>query len=91
MLDPGNLDLSLTLNDQEMQHSNTRHLIFSIPYLVAYISQVMTLEPGDIVSTSTPWGTGITREPLVFMKAGDVVRICVERMGELVNPVMAEA
>ena len=88
--DPGNIDLYLTLNGQEMQRSNTRHLIFSIPYLIAYISQVMTLEPGDIVSTGTPWGTGITRKPPVFMKPGDVVRICIERIGELVNPVVAE-
>jgi acylpyruvate hydrolase len=89
--DPGHLDLYLTLNGQELQHSNTRHLIFSIPYLIAYISQAITLEPGDIVSTGTPWGTGITREPPIFIKPGDVVRICVERIGELVNPVVAEA
>jgi hypothetical protein len=61
---PGNLDLALTLNGQEMQHSNTRNLIFSIPFLIAYLTQAMTLEPGDVIATGTPSGTGIA--PMTF-------------------------
>jgi len=88
--DVTDLELSLTLNDQEMQHANTGDMIFSIPYLVAYLSQVMTLEPGDLISTGTPSGTGASRKPPIFMKPGDVVRIRIEKIGELVNPVVAE-
>ncbi len=88
--DPGNLELSLTLNGQEMQHSNTRHLIFSIPVLIEYLTQAMTLEPGDVISTGTPGGTGTSRKPPVLMQPGDVVRVQIEKIGELINPVIAE-
>jgi acylpyruvate hydrolase len=88
--DPGNLDLSLTLNGVEMQKSNTRQLIFSISFLIAYITQALTLEPGDLISTGTPSGTGASRKPPVFMKPGDEVRVRIEKIGELVNPVVAE-
>ena len=54
--DPGTLDLSLSLNGREMQHSNTRDFIFSIPFVIAYLSQAMTLEPGDVIATGTPAG-----------------------------------
>jgi len=87
---PSNLDLALTLNGQEMQHSNTCNLIFSIPFLIAYLTQAMTLEPGDIIATGTPSGTGAMHKPPVFMKPGDEVRIRIEKIGELVNPVVAE-
>jgi 2-keto-4-pentenoate hydratase/2-oxohepta-3-ene-1,7-dioic acid hydratase in catechol pathway len=89
--DPGHLDLSLTLNDQEMQRTNTCNLIFSIPFLVACLSEVMTLEPGDVIVTGTPSGTGASRKPPIFMKPGDVVKIRIEKIGELANPVVAEA
>lgn len=88
--DPGALDLSLTLNGQEMQRANTRQLIFSILFLIEYITQVMTLEPGDVISTGTPSGTGASRQPPVFMKPGDEVRVRIEKIGELVNPVVSE-
>lgn len=88
--DPGNLDLSLTLNGKEMQHANTNQLIFSIPYLIEYITQAMTLEPGDLISTGTPSGTGASQKPPVFMKPGDEVRVRIEKIGELVNPILAE-
>jgi len=88
--DPGNLDLALTLNGQEMQHSNTCNLIFSIPFLIAYLTQVMTLEPGDLIATGTPSGTGAMHKPPVFMKPGDEVKIRIEKVGELVNPIVAE-
>jgi len=59
--------------------------------LIAYLSQVMTLEPGDVIATGTPSGTGASRKPPIFMKPGDEVRIHIEKIGELVNPVVAEA
>lgn len=89
--DPGNLELSLTLNGREMQHSNTRHLIFSIPFLVSYLSEVMTLEPGDLISTGTPSGTGASQKPPVFLQPGDELCLRVERVGELRTPVVAES
>ena len=89
--DPGNLNLALTLNGQEMQRSNTSNLIFSIPFIIAYLSQAMTLEPGDVIATGTPSGTGAMRQPPVYMKPGDEVRIVIEKLGELVNCVVAEA
>jgi acylpyruvate hydrolase len=88
--EPGNLELSLSLNGQEMQRSNTRNLIFSIPFVIAYLSQAMTLEPGDVIATGTPGGTGASRQPPVFMKPGDEVRVVIEKLGELVNCVVAE-
>ena len=68
--DPHNLEISLYLNGQRMQHSNTRNLIFKTGYLIAFLSQVFTFEPGDVVSTGTPAGVGYARKPPVFMKAG---------------------
>ena len=88
--DPGNLDLALYVNGEQRQHANTRDLIFSVPFLIAYLSEVMTLEPGDVISTGTPSGTGASHKPPVFMQAGDEVRIRIEKIGELVNPVVAE-
>lgn len=86
--DPHNLEITSTLNGNEMQRSNTRHLIFDIPFLIEYISSVMTLEPGDIISTGTPAGVGSFREPPVFLKSGDLVEISIEKIGSLQNPVL---
>ncbi len=88
--DPGVLDLSLTLNGKEMQRANTRQLIFSIPFLIECITQAITLEPGDLISTGTPSGTGASQKPPVFMKPGDEVRVQIEKIGELVNRIVAE-
>ena len=88
--DPHGLELSLTLNGLEMQRTNTGNMIFSIPFVIAYLSAVMTLEPGDVISTGTPAKTELARSLPPFMKPGDTVRIVVERIGELVNPVVAE-
>lgn len=88
--DPHALDVKLWLNGQMMQSSNTRHLIFNVPFLVHHLSKTLTLEPGDIVSTGTPSGVGMAREPQVFLKAGDVVRIEIGNLGVLENPVVAE-
>jgi len=82
--------LLLTVNGQEMQHSNTRHMIFSIPCLVAYLTQAITLEPGDVISTGTPSGIGSMRQPPVWLKPGDRVRVRIERIGELDNLIVAQ-
>ena len=84
---PGELDIQLRLNGVVMQQSNTRELIFSIDYLIAYISQVCTLESGDLIFTGTPPGVGAARDPQVFLKAGDVVEVEIQRIGVLSNPV----
>jgi acylpyruvate hydrolase len=87
--DPHNLAISLTLNGATMQDSNTSNLIFRVPYLVSYLSQSLTWETGDIISTGTPPGVGIHRQPPVLLKPGDRVSITVERVGTLTNPVAA--
>lgn len=87
--DPHNLAISCTLNGQTMQDSNTSNLIFSVPYLVSYLSQSLSWEVGDLISTGTPPGVGVFRKPPVFLKAGDTVSVTVERLGTLTNPVVA--
>jgi 2-keto-4-pentenoate hydratase/2-oxohepta-3-ene-1,7-dioic acid hydratase in catechol pathway len=72
-----------------MQHSNTRNLIFKAEHIVAFLSQVFTFEPGDVISTGTPAGVGYTRKPPVFMKPGDRVRVELEGLGALENPIEA--
>lgn len=86
--DPNELALSSTWNDTRMQDGNTRDLIFTVPYLIAYISRTMRLEPGDLISTGTPAGVGVFRDPPVFLKRGDTVRIDLEKVGSLINPVL---
>jgi 2-keto-4-pentenoate hydratase/2-oxohepta-3-ene-1,7-dioic acid hydratase in catechol pathway len=89
--DPHNLDISLAIDGVTMQDSNTRELIFKIPELIAYLSSVFTLEPGDIVSTGTPAGVGVARTPQRFLKAGETVTVRIPAIGELRNPIVAEA
>ena len=79
--DPHNLRLWLSLNGKMMQDSNTNDLIFNIPFLVSYISQFMTLLPGDIVSTGTPAGVGLGFNPNIFLKEGDVVELGIDGLG----------
>lgn len=84
-----NLNLATTVNNVVMQEGNTRDLIFSIPFLMAYISQDITLLPGDIVSTGTPSGVGIFRDPPIVLKPGDVVECRVDGIGAIANDVKA--
>lgn len=86
--DPHNLDLWLRKNGEEKQRSNTRHLLFDIPTLIADISSGITLEPGDIIATGTPAGVGAGREPQEWMWPGDVIECGVDGIGVLVNPVV---
>ena len=87
---PGDLKISLTINGETLQNSNTNKLIFGVPQLIEAISEVMTLEPGDIVSTGTPPGVGMARNPKRYMKSGDMVNITIEGLGTLSNPVVGE-
>lgn len=81
--DVDNLAMWLTVNDHRYQNSTTANMIFKIPFLVSYISQFMTLLPGDIVSTGTPPGVGLGIKPdPVYLKAGDVVKLGIEGLGE---------
>ena len=71
-----------------MQSSDTSKMIFEIPYLVSYLSQGITLEPGDVIATGTPEGVGIFREPPVLLKPGDVFEVTIEKLGTLRNAVV---
>lgn len=86
--DPQNLRIQLRLNGKTMQDSRTSQLIFGVGELLAYLSQVMTLEPGDLIFTGTPPGVGVARKPPVFLKGGDVCEVEIEGLGVLRNPVV---
>ncbi len=87
--DPRALELTTRLNGAVMQQANTSDFIFDIPTMISYISQILTLEVGDIISTGTPSGVGDARKPPVYLKAGDVVQIEIAGVGTLENPVVA--
>lgn len=89
--DPHALDISIEINGEVLQDSNTSNLIFKIPDLISFLSSVFTLEPGDIISTGTPAGVGFARKPPRYLKAGDDVVVKIPAIGELRNPVVAEA
>ena len=80
--DPHNLNLWLELNGKKIQDSNTNDLIFNIPQIVSYLSNFMTLLPGDVISTGTPAGVGLGFKPPMYLKAGDVVKLGIEGLGE---------
>lgn len=88
--DPHALDISLTVNGEKLQSSNTKQLIFRIPDIIAYLSAAFTLEPGDVILTGTPSGVGMARKPQRWLVPGDRVRIEVQGVGVLENPVVAE-
>lgn len=87
---PNALRIKTILNGVVMQDSNTSDMIFHVPFIIHYISQLVTLEPGDVILTGTPQGVGQSRDPQVFMKAGDSVTIEIEHLGTLTNPLVAE-
>lgn len=84
---PGSLEISLTVNGEERQRSNTKNLVFTIPHLIEYLSSIMTLEPGDVICSGTPGGVGVAMEPPSFLQDGDIVSITVEKVGTLENKV----
>lgn len=80
--DPQNLRLWLDVNGERMQDGTTSNMIFGVAHLIHFVSQFMTLEPGDIVLTGTPAGVGVGRDPKVFLKEGDVVSLGIDGLGE---------
>ncbi|HXO98705.1 MAG TPA: fumarylacetoacetate hydrolase family protein [Chthoniobacterales bacterium] len=82
-----NLAIQTRVNGKLVQNGNTKNMIFGVSYIVSYLSQLMTLEPGDIIATGTPAGVGFKRQPPVLLKDGDVVEVEIERIGRLANPV----
>jgi 2-keto-4-pentenoate hydratase/2-oxohepta-3-ene-1,7-dioic acid hydratase in catechol pathway len=79
--DLNNLGLWLDLNGKRMQTGNTRSLIFDVPTLISYVSQFMSLQPGDIISTGTPPGVGLGMKPPLFLKEGDVMELGIDKLG----------
>ena len=88
--DPHNLRIQFRLNGETLQDSNTNQLIFRIPELIEFLSEAITLEPGDVIATGTPPGVGFARKPPVFMKDGDKAEVVIEGLGVLSNPMRAE-
>jgi 2-keto-4-pentenoate hydratase/2-oxohepta-3-ene-1,7-dioic acid hydratase in catechol pathway len=88
--DPHELAISLSIDGEVLQNSNTRELLFKIPDLIEYLSSIAPLLPGDIVSTGTPSGVGMGRTPKRWLKPGETVTVTVEGLGSLTNPVVAE-
>jgi 2-keto-4-pentenoate hydratase/2-oxohepta-3-ene-1,7-dioic acid hydratase in catechol pathway len=89
--DPGQLRIQCRVNGQVLQDSNTNQLIFSVPQVVAYVSQVCTLLPGDVIFTGTPPGVGFARTPPIFLKPGDVAEVEIDRVGLLRNTFATDA
>jgi 2-keto-4-pentenoate hydratase/2-oxohepta-3-ene-1,7-dioic acid hydratase in catechol pathway len=85
--DVSNLPIQLRLNGNVMQKSNTKHLIFSIDFLVSHLSKFCTLDPGDLIFTGTPSGVGVARDPQIFLKSGDVIEVEIDGLGVLRNSV----
>jgi 2-keto-4-pentenoate hydratase/2-oxohepta-3-ene-1,7-dioic acid hydratase in catechol pathway len=88
--DPQALHLQVTIGGEVLQSAQTSQMIFSVAQLVAYLSSVMTLEPGDIIATGTPSGVGGARKPPRWLRAGETVRVEIEGLGVLENPIIAE-
>jgi acylpyruvate hydrolase len=89
--DPGFLRLRTICNGQTVQEACTSDMVFSVPFLVSYVSSLATLEPGDVILTGTPAGVGCNQKPQVFLQAGDRIGVQIEGIGTLANPVVAEA
>jgi 2,4-didehydro-3-deoxy-L-rhamnonate hydrolase len=85
--DPQNLEIIARVNGEELQHANTKDMIFGVAELISRLSQGLTLEPGDIITTGTPAGVGAFRTPPIFLADGDVVEIEIEGIGVLTNRV----
>ncbi|MCK9605374.1 MAG: fumarylacetoacetate hydrolase family protein [Methylomonas sp.] len=88
--DPHNLSLKTWVDDELRQNANTGEMLFNCYEMIAYLTQAMTLEPGDVISTGTPAGVGVKMKPRGYLKPGQTVRIEIEGIGELLNPVIAE-
>ncbi|MFZ1947294.1 MAG: fumarylacetoacetate hydrolase family protein [bacterium] len=89
--DPLNLKITTSVNSRVVQSSSTANLVFTPARIIARLSEHITLEPGDVISTGTPGGVGVFRKPPVFLKAGDTVEVTIEGIGTLASPVVREA
>ncbi|ACO33455.1 MULTISPECIES: fumarylacetoacetate hydrolase family protein [Acidobacterium] len=87
--DPHALDIQLSIDGETLQHSNTRELIFKLPELIAYLSAIIPLEPGDIISTGTPAGVGLGRTPKRWLRPGEEMTVTIEGIGALKNRTVA--
>ena len=88
--DPMNLNMSLWVNDEQVQVSNTSQMIFSVQEQIEFLSSRITMLPGDVILTGTPAGVGYARTPPVFMKPGDICEIEIESIGVLSNSIADE-
>jgi 2-keto-4-pentenoate hydratase/2-oxohepta-3-ene-1,7-dioic acid hydratase in catechol pathway len=88
--DPHRLDLKTWVNGELRQNSNTKHLIFNCFDIVEHLSTAFTLEPGDVIATGTPSGVILGMDPKFWLKAGEIVRIAIDQLGVLENPVVDE-
>jgi 2-keto-4-pentenoate hydratase/2-oxohepta-3-ene-1,7-dioic acid hydratase in catechol pathway len=89
-VDFADIDVSLRIDGELMQESNTRHLIFSVAHIIEYVSRGISLEPGDVIATGTPGGVGDSRVPPRYLQAGETVEVTVSGVGTLSNPVTVE-
>lgn len=89
-LDPSSLSIKSWIDDDLMQDSNTKYLIFNIPFIINWLSQICTLKPGDVILTGTPGGVGLHRTPPKFLQPGQTCTIEIEGLGRMVNPVVME-
>ena len=87
LTNPSGLGVVLTVNGEVRQKTNTENLVFSVQKLVSFLSNLVTLEPGDVILTGTPGGVGVAMDPPTFLKDGDVVRIEIDQVGVLENKV----
>jgi len=87
--DPQALRIRTTLNGDVVQNGSTGEMVFSVVRTISFVSQLMTLEPGDIIATGTPVGVGYKRTPPLFLRAGDVVEVSIEGIGSIRNEVVA--
>ncbi|MEN3279230.1 MAG: hypothetical protein V7607_370 [Solirubrobacteraceae bacterium] len=88
--DPQQLGIRCIVNGEALQDSSTAQMIFSVAQIIAYVSQVITLEPGDLIATGTPAGVGVFRDPKVLLADGDEVSVEIDGLGTLTNPVQKE-
>lgn len=88
--DPQSLDMELTVNGKTWQKSNTKNMIFTVAYIISYLSQSFTFEPGDLIFTGTPSGVGHYQKPPSYLQEGDIVKLTIENVGTLENPVIQE-
>ena len=86
--DPQSLPIRAILNGQVMQDSNTSNMVFGVADIVAFVSQAITLEPGDLIITGTPAGVGAFRDPKVWLQPGDEITIEIDGLGSITNPVV---